>query len=211
MDSSWTYALDKAAETLSTLPTPGGVTPSTELSILNLVGLCAGAILLLALLSWLGAVSLAGKPVFELIQGNVAKQSDRQKQTKTGEPAQPLPAIHADEVSERDGEADPQPILTAVRLDMEGKQKYTPSSLGQYVLHHILRSPLKSLLTLVIALGFVLAAGWIRQTMDNSRLKWTTSMTLSKWKPNYLKTSSTTRDMTNMGDGFMYRKQSMTF
>ncbi len=32
---SWTYALGKAAETLSTLATPGGVTPSTELSILH--------------------------------------------------------------------------------------------------------------------------------------------------------------------------------
>jgi ABC-type lipoprotein release transport system permease subunit len=202
---SWTYALDKASETLSTLPTPGGVTPSTELSILTLVGLCAGAILLLALFSWVGAVSLAGKPVFELLQGNVAKQSNRQKQTKTGELAQPLPAINADQVSERAGEALPQPILTAATLDMEGKQQYTPSSLGQYVLHHILRSPLKSLLTLVIALGFVLAAGWIRQTMENSRLEVEHLYVTTEVEADLLKTSSTTRDMTNMGDGFIYR------
>ncbi|PKO08810.1 MAG: hypothetical protein CVU40_13490 [Chloroflexi bacterium HGW-Chloroflexi-2] len=203
---SWTYALDKAAETLSTLATPSGVTPSAELSILTLVGLCAGATLLLALFSWLGAVSLAGKPVFELLQGNVAKQSDRQKQTKTGEPTQPLPEIHADEVSERDGEAIPQTILTAATLDMEGKQKYTPSSLGQYVLHHMLRSPLKSLLTLVIALGFVLAAGWIRQTMENSRLEVDHLYDSSEVEANLLKTSSTTREITNMGDGVIYRK-----
>jgi ABC-type antimicrobial peptide transport system permease subunit len=203
---SWTYALGKAAETLSTLPTPGGVTPSAELSIFTLVGLCAGVILLLALFSWLGAVSLAGKPVFELLQGNVAKQSNRQKQTKTDEPAQPLPAINADQVSERAGEALPQPSLTAVRLDMEGKQKYTPSSLGQYVLHHILRSPLKSLLTLVIALGFVLAAGWIRQTMDNSRLEVDHLYDTFEVEADLLKTSSTTRELGDMGDGFMYRK-----
>jgi len=203
---SWTYALGKAAETLSTLPTPGGVTPSAELSILILVGLCAGAILLLALFSWLGAVSLADKPVFELLQGNVAKQSNRQKQTKTGEPAQPLPAIHADQVSERAGEALPQPLLTAVKLDMEGKQKYTPSSLGQYVLHHIVRSPLKSLLTLVIALGFVLAAGWIRQTMENSRLEVDHLYNTFEVEADLLKTSSTTRELGDMGDGFIYRK-----
>lgn len=203
---SWTYALGKAAETLSTLPTPGGVTPSAELSIFTLVGLCAGAILLLASFSWLGAVSLAGKPVFELLQGNVAKQSDRQKQTKTDEPAQPLPAINADQVSERAGEALPQPILTAVRLDMEGKQKYTPSSLGRYVLHHILRSPLKSLLTLVIALGFVLAAGWIQQTMENSRLEVDHLYDTFEVEADLLKTSSTTKELGDMGDGFMYRK-----
>lgn len=202
---SWIYALDKASETLSTLPTPGGVTPSTELSIITLVGLCAGAILLLALFSWLGAISLAGKPVFELLQGNIAKQPNQQKQTITGEPGQPLPAIHADQVSERAGEAIPQPILTAATLDMEGKQQYTPSSLGQYVLHHILRSPLKSLLTLVIALGFVLAAGWIRQTMENSRFEVDHLYNTTEVEADLLKTSSTTRDMTNMGDGFIYR------
>ncbi len=202
---SWTYALDKASETLSTLPTPGGVTPSTELNILTLVGLCAGAILLLALFSWVGAVSLAGKPVFELLQGNVAKQSDRQKQTKTTLSDQSLSAIHADQVSERDDEALPQPLLTAVRLDTEGKQKYTPSSLGQYVLHHMLRSPLKSLLTLVIALGFVLAAGWIRQTMENSRLEVDHLYNITEVEADLLKTSSTTKDINEIGDGFIYR------
>lgn len=204
--TSWTYALDKAAETLSTLPTPGGVTPSAELSIFTLVGLCAGAILLLALFSWLGSVSLAGKPVFELLQGNVAKQSNRQKQTKTSLSDQPLPAVNADQVSRRAGEAHPQPILTEATFDMDGKQKYTPSSLGQYVLHHILRSRLKSLLTLVIAMGFVLAAGWIRQTMDNSRLEVDHLYDTFEVETDLLKTSSTTREFGDMGDGFMYRK-----
>lgn len=203
---SWTYALDKAAETLSTLPTPGGVTPSAELSIFILVGLCAGAILLLALFSWLGAISLAGKPVFELLQGNVAKQSNRQKQTKTSLSDQPLPAVNPDQVSRHSGEARPQPILTAATLDLDGKQKYTPSSLGQYVLHHIVRSPLKSLLTLVIALGFVLAAGWIQQTLKNSRLEVDHLYDSSEVEANLLKTSSTTREITNMGDGVIYRK-----
>jgi len=202
---SWTYALDQAGETLSSLPTPSGVTPSTELSIFTLVGLCAGAIFLLALFSWLGAVSLAGKPVFELLQGNVAKQSNRQKQTKTDEPAQPLPAVNADQVSERAGEALPQPLLTAVRFDTEGKQKYTPSSLGQYVLHHTLRSPLKSLLTLVIALGFVLATGWIQQTLKSSRLEVDHLYNTAEVEADLLKTSSTTKDINDIGDGFIYR------
>ena len=36
-------------------------------------------------------------------------------------------------------------------------------------LHHVLRSRLKSFLTLAVALGFMLASGWIRQTMERSR------------------------------------------
>ena len=39
------------------------------------------------------------------------------------------------------------------------------------MLHHVLRSRLKSFLTLAIALGFMLASGWIRQTMERSRLE----------------------------------------
>ena len=39
------------------------------------------------------------------------------------------------------------------------------------MLHHLLRSRLKSFLTLAVALGFMLASGWIRQTMERSRLE----------------------------------------
>ncbi len=39
------------------------------------------------------------------------------------------------------------------------------------MLHHMLRSRLKSFLTLAVALGFLLASAWIRQTMERSRLE----------------------------------------
>ena len=203
---SWNYALDRAGETLSTLPTPGGVTPSAELSIFALVGLISSAFLPLALFSWLGAVSLAGKPVFELLQGNVAKQANKQKQTKTSMPDQPLPANNANQVTLSDSEVLPKSIMATDNLDLAAKRKYTPSTLRQYVLHHMLRSRLKSLLTLVIALGFVLAAGWIRQTMDNSRLEVDHLYDTTEVEADLLKTNSTTRDITDIGDGFIYQK-----
>ena len=203
---SWNYALDRAGETLSTLPTPGGVTPSASLNILTLVGLCVVAFLFLALSSWLGAISLSGKPVFELLRGNVAKQAKNPKQDQSGQPGQSLPAMISSQVKKSDNEAHPQPILETGKLDLAAQRKYTPSSLGQYVLHHMLRSPLKSLLTLVIALGFVLAAGWIRQTMDNSRLEVDHLYDTTEVEADLLKTSSTTRELGDLGDGFIYQK-----
>ncbi len=203
---SWNYALDRARETLSTLPTPGGVTPSASLDILTLVGLCVVAFLFFGLSSWLGAISLSGKPVFELLRGNVAKQAKNPKQDQIGQAGQSLPAMISSQVKKSDNEAPPQPILATGKLDLAAQRKYTPSSLGQYVLHHMLRSPLKSLLTLVIALGFVLAAGWIRQTMDNSRLEVDHFYDTTKVEADLLKTSSTTRELGDLGDGYIYQK-----
>ena len=39
------------------------------------------------------------------------------------------------------------------------------------LLHHLLRSRIKSFLTLAVALVFMLASGWILQTMERSRLE----------------------------------------
>ena len=44
--------------------------------------------------------------------------------------------------------------LRSEQVDLTTQRKYHPSSLSQYVLHHLLRSRLKSFLTLAVALGF---------------------------------------------------------
>ena len=67
-------------------------------------------------------------------------------------------------------EAHDRDLLRTRSIWLRGR-KYTPSSLGRYVLHHMLRSRLKSFLTLAVALGFLLASAWIRQTMERSRLE----------------------------------------
>jgi ABC-type antimicrobial peptide transport system permease subunit len=203
---AWNYALDRARATLSTLPTPGGVSPSAELTIFALVSLCVAAFLLLALCSWIGAVSLAGKPVFELLQGNATQQAKNQKQAKTSDLSQPPPSISVSQVRILDNETSPQPILTVNRADLAVQRKYTPASLSRYVLHHMLRSRLKSFLTLVIALGFVLAAGWVRQTMESSRLEVDRLYDTTEVDADILQTNTATRDIFDIGDGFVYRK-----
>lgn len=156
--ASWRYALDKAGETLSTLPTPAGVVPSPSLSLLWLMGLCAGVGLLLAFFAWVGVRSLGRQPVLALLQGRAAQPTPRgreQKQaspTDAGETVQPVNTTTAD-----------QPTRVAT------SRKGYFTILARFAFRRITRLPLKSLLTLGVALGFVLALGWIRWTMDRNQ------------------------------------------
>jgi hypothetical protein len=77
------------------------------------------------------------------------------------------------------------------------------------VLHHLLRSRLKSFLTLAIALGFMLASGWIRQTMERSRMEvdklYDTTVVEADIVPTDPSTAST-GDTPGGGTGFVYLK-----
>jgi ABC-type lipoprotein release transport system permease subunit len=164
---AWNYALTQAQASLSSLPLPTGVSPSADLSLLYLAGLCAAIFLLLALFSWLGVFFLARKPVYELLQDQTSQNKVRQKPTRKRSPDQPGSSFSSNMASTLDQTGS----ISQDKVDRAAPRKYRPGSLGRYVIQHMLRSRLKSFLTLVIALGFVLAAGWIRQTMERSRLE----------------------------------------
>jgi ABC-type antimicrobial peptide transport system permease subunit len=166
---SWNYALSQAKASISTIPTPAGVTPSAALSTFFLAGLCLAMFLLLALFSWLGVLLLARKPVLEILQGQTYRAKGTQKLRGTGAITKPIPPIVSSLAGDADtyGRALQEPSVNKAILTIQ--RTYHPSSLSQYVSHHLLRSRLKSFLTLAIALGFMLASGWIRQTMERSR------------------------------------------
>src|SRR5690606_3296264 len=90
---SWNHAIDQAQSSLSTLPTPGGVSPSADLSPFVLAGLCAAMILLLALFTWLGVFLLSRKPIFELLQGETAQNARRQKRPGSIVSSEIIPSI----------------------------------------------------------------------------------------------------------------------
>ncbi len=180
--ASWNYALNQAESTLSTLPTPGGVTPSAQLSLLFLAGLWAVIFLFLAAFSWLAIFLLTRRPVYELLQAQVFGPAGRQKQPGASLLGQsihptPLPIAQPEDQSPAPGrvrfilplqaQADVPLQRDQVVLDLQ--RKYTPASLGQYALHHALRSRLTSFLTLAVAVSFMLASGWIRQAIERSR------------------------------------------
>lgn len=161
--SSWNYALGQAQKTLSTLPIPAGITPSSNISPLFLVGLGLVIFLLLTFLSWLGAIFMAHRPVFELLQGQWTQVAGTQRQKGTHSLSQAIPFVSSQTVPvHREASA-----ATPVILNLQ--RNYKPSFLIRYVIQHIFRSKLKSLLTLTIALGFMLALAWIWQTLERSR------------------------------------------
>jgi ABC-type antimicrobial peptide transport system permease subunit len=168
---AWNYALTQAKASLSTLPTPAGVSPSADLSPFILAGLCAAIFLLLALFSWLGVFFLANKPIYELLQGQTSQNKGGQKRSRNNAISQPIPSLSSSLASTVGRDGSTRPESPADRVDLALRRKYMPASLGRYVLHHALRSRLKSFLTLAVALGFMLASGWIRQTMERSRLE----------------------------------------
>ena len=72
--ASWRYALGKAEETLSALPTPAGVELSVMLNELWLVGLCGAILVLLMIIVLIGALIIAHRPVLELLQGRSTRK-----------------------------------------------------------------------------------------------------------------------------------------
>lgn len=189
---SWKDALGKAKVNLSDIPTPAGISPSADLNPLFLAGLCTLIFLLLAVFSWLGIYIISRKPIFELLQDQTARHTGRQKGVRTDSSSESVPSSYAipTGVVTDVGSTPQAPDMSQVRL--AGKKKYTPSSLNRYVIHHGLRSRFKSILTLVIALGFVTTLGWFQQTMDRSRKEIDHLYDTTVIEADILKTNSTT-------------------
>jgi ABC-type antimicrobial peptide transport system permease subunit len=207
--SSWNYAIDQAKASLSTLPMPSGVSPSADLSLFVLAGLCAAVFILLALFTWLGVLLLSSRPVFELLQGETSRSKGGQKRTSTSPLSQPIPSSSPRLTGTVDQAGSTRQRYSGNKVHLASRSKYDPSSLCRYVLHHALRSRLKSFLTLAVALGFMLASGWIRQTMERSRLEVdrlydTTVVTadIVQVNPSILPPAGTLI----AGSGFVYRK-----
>jgi ABC-type lipoprotein release transport system permease subunit len=206
---SWNYALNQAKAVISTIPTPAGAYPSAALSPVFLAGLCLANFLLLAWFSWLGVLLLARKPVLEILQGQTYRTKGAQKLRSVGGLSKPIPTLYSNLASTPDAHGralHEQPVNKAI---LAARRKYHPSSLNQYVIHHVLRSRLKSTLTLVVALGFMLASAWIRQTMDRSRVEveWLYDTTVVQADIILADPiSKSTTETPTKGSGFVYQK-----
>ena len=165
--SSWNYALNQAKATLSNLPTPAGVTPSAHLNPLYLVGLCSAIFLFLVAFSWLGVFYLSHRPVYALLQGQAFMPTGKHKPVNSSAFNSPTNTL----LSPVQSAESPLHMADGYKIDLSAQRRYTPFSLSRYVIHHMFRSKLKSLLTLVIALSFVIALGWIRQTIERSSIE----------------------------------------
>lgn len=203
---SWNYALSKAKASLSTIPTPAGVYPSADLSPFFLAGLCVAIFLLLALFSWVGVFLLAHKPVFEILQGETYHAKGGRKRIRTSAVNKPIPSSYSSLASATGSELQETPVN---EVNPVARRKYHPLSLSQYVIHHLLRSRVKSFLTLAIALGFTLASGWILRTMERSRTEVDRLYDTTVVQADILladPTRSSTEETPTKGSGFVYQK-----
>ena len=206
---SWNYALSKAKASISTIPTPAGVYPSADLSPFFLAGLCVAIFLLLALFSWLGVFLLAHKPVFEILQGETFRSKGGQKGTRNNALSKPIHSLYSSLAGTVNHEGSGLQEPPANKANLAAQRKYHPSSLSQYVIHHLVRSKTKSFLTLAIALGFMLASGWIRQTMERSLIEVDRLYDTTVVEADILLADPTrlsTEETPTKGSGFVYQK-----
>ncbi len=168
---AWNYALEKSAESLSRLPTPAGVQPSATLDPLILSALGGGLLLLLASLAWAEVRILANSPVLELLgreapAGGVrrpARASMFQTGVMTAAMARSAGPV-LDGTPRVSSSADRRPQRAA----KSGPFTET-GALARFGLRHVGRSALKSSLTALVALGLVLALGWMQWSIDRDR------------------------------------------
>ena len=167
---AWGYAMRKTAEALATISGPEGVEVSVELSRLYLVGICACVWALLVAFVAIGAGRLSRRPALELLQGAAGgrkkrkktSQKPRQLEEKPGKVSQPGKARLVENVPTWQVRTDTLKGLPRGRGPGMGVS-------GRYVLRQIRRAPLKSALAMALALGFVVALGWMDLTAERSQ------------------------------------------
>ncbi|MEN6419891.1 MAG: FtsX-like permease family protein [Clostridiaceae bacterium] len=150
---SWRYALDQAMESLKDVPLPEGAEPAANLSPLWVIGLCAGIFALLLGFVWVGTRLTVRKPVLELLQRSAGGTTAKAKRSSAAMVRSEETAVTA----KRSRPMKKKPLHFSP-LPKDGSPA---GAAGGYLFRHIVRSPLKSLLTFGTALLFVLAMGWM--------------------------------------------------
>lgn len=162
--SSWRYAMRKAAKTMAAIPGPENMETAAKLAPIWLAAIWVLIFALLLVFAGIGAWVLSRRPTLELLQGTTGQKKRKKPnlqnmfpQTKTETVPQPWKKLPA-----------PQPQADAVEQAPKGKSLGTASSV-RYVLLHITRAPMKGILAMTLALGYVLALGWMDLTIVHSQ------------------------------------------
>lgn len=167
--SAWIYAMDKAVETLAAIPGPEGTKIAVELSPLWLAGICAAIFASLLIFIGIGSASLSKRPVLELLQGAAGRKKAGGGRTHIEKQVMNERA----DISATDGSGNAENTTTthiSDALTAAPTLKNTGFAVSsRFVLRHILRAPFKTLLTLSLSLGFVLALGIMDITIAKNR------------------------------------------
>jgi len=162
--TSWGYALGKAAEVLSGIELPEGAESSASLPQAWLVLLCVGLFVLTLVMVWAGICIMTRGSVLDILLGAQGKQTGyammKQEYNIDTVAAGYMPSQAGNTAVHR-----PVYPQTPTR-----RHKIPPLVFSvRFVRRHICRSFIKSLLTILLAAGFVLVLGWMTHTIEVSR------------------------------------------
>lgn len=172
---SWEFTLDKAAKTLKAIQGPKGTNAFSHLPVTWLILLCGVSFLIFMLFTAISAWILAYRPVLELLQG--VSKIGRKKRIETTTLSKKEIHVHKNKIPKK-----PLAQTTAAKVQSNASPvDYKPISIGtthkgqcflasiRFILRHIRRSMIKSASTLLIALCFLLALGWINQKIVHDK------------------------------------------
>jgi hypothetical protein len=169
--SAWNFSLNKAAESLSTLPLPSGVAPSASLQPGILVGMGAGIFILLLILTGIGIWLISRRSTFELLQGRNAPKVKTQAAPLNTKDETMLPPPTAIKMQNPlFAQKTPSSDLAWIKPpeNMVSRPKNN-STVIRLMLRWTKRSGLKSVLTIAVAASFILAIGWLRWMIDRNQ------------------------------------------
>lgn len=177
---SWQIALKKAAESLSRLPLPSGVEP--ELTLNPAFGLGCWILILFALgmAVHLGSRRVTHTPVLALLQD----KSNQKASTK---------ADSSSAVKELDSR------LLIQHLSDANHGNVNPNiALYNYSKWNTVRSPLKSLLTVVVAAALLLALGWLSSLIQSNKREISRLYKSAQIQVDFLPMKNEENSLTNM-------------
>ena len=146
------HALTPLVEVVSDVVTPGGETvlPVVDISFTWFIVMGAGIFAALLAFTLGGLIHAIHLPILEQLQGVKAKKVKKAKKLAHGTAAPPLPMPTNLTLSKF------EPVFTSSE-----RQK----SSMRWVLRHMLRSPIKTTLGVLVALFFILVLGWLQESM----------------------------------------------
>jgi ABC-type antimicrobial peptide transport system permease subunit len=153
---AWDFALTQAENTLTALvEIEDYVVGLTAPPLSLLIALCAALSFAATGFIFIGGLRTVRRPVLELIQG--------QKQARSAR----ISAMEEPHFSPTQSPVQESTNLPQMRSEGTAKQSSVYNS-AKFVLRHIVRSPIKSVLTVIAALFFVIALGWLQFTIERT-------------------------------------------
>jgi hypothetical protein len=155
----WGIALRQAANTLNPfgeIASDFMVDLEPSISAYWLVALIAAVFVLFMLLALIGTARSTRRPVLEMLQGQAI---EKQKENA---------AVSA----QTSTVAQPKSQISVVAPETRKASNSAPFSAAiRFILRHIVRSPVKSVLLAVVAIFFVFALGFLRETVNSTEIE----------------------------------------